>query len=92
MRCFKPCIDQFIFPSDIKKYLKPESSITFFNWLENWNSQFFPVDLQKYCPNLVQSQNFHVKLGNKRLFLEVFKFLEVSELVLTVNRVDKKFY
>ena len=92
LRCFKPKSKQYIITSDLKIYLNNESEQKFYTWLDNWNSKYFPLDQTLYCPEIALALKLETKITNKRIFLEVFKFLTVNELMNSVNRVNKNFY
>ena len=89
LSCFQPKSKQYIITSDLLIYLKKESEEIFNTWLNNWNSKYFPLDQTPYCPEIPLSLRLETKITNKRIFLEVFKFLTVKELMGSINRVSQ---
>jgi hypothetical protein len=77
---------------DIGLDLDKKSTTIFNNWLNAWNANYFPLDQHQFSPSLPSQQNLEVQVKNRRSFLEVFKFLEVSEIVLSLSKVNKNFY
>lgn len=87
-----PATPQYLIPSKLTIKLSQSTRPAFNSWLASWNSQFFPINSKE--PKIFssfKSLNF-IQTKQKRLFLEIFKFLDLIDLVFSVSLVNKNFY
>ena len=90
--CFIPKLDQYICQSDINLNLDEESKIVFMSWLNDWNSRHFSLENPPSCPVALSKEVTSSNPIHKRMLLEIFKYLEVSDIVKNICLVNKEFY
>lgn len=92
LNCCHLKFKQYIVKSDLNISLKGEDLIFFYDWLNNWNKIFYPLD---YTPISIKipSQSLNlVSSPKKRLFIEIFKFLPVRDILSSILLVNREFY
>ena len=92
LSCCGSRFKQYIVKRDLNISLKGEDLIFFYDWLNNWNKNYYPLD---YTPiNIkIPSQSLNlVTVSKKRLFIEIFKFLNVRDILCSILYVNKEFY
>ncbi|OMJ69623.1 hypothetical protein SteCoe_32602 [Stentor coeruleus] len=98
LECFKPQVKKYIRNCDIYTSLKYDSSKSIFNeWLENWNSNFIPLDkpieYNKNAKNLYCIKTIKTQPPKKRrVFIEIFKYFDIYDLLKNLSQVCKGFY
>jgi hypothetical protein len=90
--CFTPFPKQYIRKSDLKLNLKSHHELVFENWLQNWNSNFTPLELVSVNPIFIHKGVQGPGSKYKRTYLEIFKFLDATEVAFQFSTVNKEFY
>ena len=92
LHCFTPVAKQYIRKQDLEIVLIGTDLQEFEDWLESWNKNYFCLDYKPIsCETIVQS--FFPKVNKStRSLLEVFKFLNVKDILSSVIYVNKEFY
>lgn len=98
LECFEPRVRKYIRSCDIYTSLKYGLSRSIFNeWLENWNSNFIPLDKpieynknakSLYCIKTINTQ----APSKRRVYKEIFKYLDIYDLLKNLSKVCKDFY
>ena len=92
LSCFTPKLDQYIRKADIKLKLDDESKKTFMSWLDDWNSRHFSLESPPSYPIALSKEVISSNPIHKRMLLEIFKYLEVADIVKNICLVNKEFY
>ena len=92
VHCYTPVVKQYIRKQDLRIKLTGADLQVFEDWLESWNKNYFCLD---YKPRSYETivQSFFPKVNKStRSLLEIFKFLNLRDLLTSVIYVNKEFY
>ena len=92
LHCFTPIVKQYIRKQDLRITLTGKDLKVFEDWLESWNKNYFCLDYKpKSGETFVQSLFPNIN-KNIRSLLEIFKFLNLKDILTSVIYVNKEFY
>jgi hypothetical protein len=95
--CFTPRFNQYIIEKNIIIKLNQENTKIFKDWLENWNSNFFPLDQippeKMKATLMLQDKSLTTSATRRRrMLIEIFLFLEINDISKVLPFVSKEFY
>ncbi|OMJ66198.1 hypothetical protein SteCoe_37055 [Stentor coeruleus] len=98
LKCFKPRLPQYIREKDITiNKLEDGHKKIFQEWINDWNSKYFPLDSQPTSNNAISTLMHDKSLSTtatrrRRILIEVFKFLDIYDLSKSLALVNKEYY
>jgi hypothetical protein len=91
LNCFDH-INQYLIKDDLIIKLSGNDLEIFEKWLEDWNKNYYCLDYKPIKQSIPKQSLNSLKVPNKRVYLEIFKFLNLQDILKSITFVNKQFY
>ncbi|OMJ95843.1 hypothetical protein SteCoe_746 [Stentor coeruleus] len=92
LMCYTPKRKRFLKEKYFKILLSPGIKPLFLSWMNEWNSFYLPENIHSNVPSNISRAINTPASKIKRIYLEVFKFFSISEIINCLSLVCKDFY